>query len=126
MSLRTPLAIARNHGSAHDGVHHWWQQRLTAMALVPLLLWLVCAVVTLSQVDYVGAKAWLSQPLNATLSVLLTWVMAIHARLGVQVILEDYVSTRWQEILLQILTRFIAFAGAAAASLFIVMIAAGR
>lgn len=123
MSLRAPLAIARNHGSAHDGVHHWWLQRLTAIALIPLLLWLIFSLPTLVSLDYAQAKDWLSQPLNAFMAVLLSWILAIHARLGVQVILEDYVSTRWQEVVLQILTRFVAFAGAAAASLFIIMIA---
>ena len=123
MSLRAPLAVARNHGSAHDGVHHWWMQRLTALALVPLLLWLIFSLPTLVTLEYEAARTWLSSPFNAFMAVLLTWIVALHARLGVQVILEDYVGTRWQEVILQIITRFVAFAGAAAASLFIIMIA---
>lgn len=126
MSLRTPLALARNHGSAHDGVHHWWQQRLTALALIPLVIWLICSVPVLAQYDYMSARLWLAKPFNATMAVLLTWVMATHARLGVQVILEDYVQPRWLELVLQILVRFAAYAGAVAASVFIILIAVGR
>ena len=126
MSLRTPLALARNHGSAHDGVHHWWQQRLTALALVPLLVWLICAVPMLAGADYLTVRLWLAKPWNATMAVILTWVLFHHAWLGVQVILEDYVHVRWLDVTLQILARFAAYAAAAAASLFIIITAVGR
>lgn len=126
MSLRSPLAVARNHGSAHDGVHHWWRQRLTALAMIPLILWVISALPLLASGDYDAARQWLARPLNAVMAVLLSWLVFHHARLGMQVVIEDYINPRWLEVGLQVLTRFAAMAATAAASLFILLIAVGQ
>jgi succinate dehydrogenase / fumarate reductase, membrane anchor subunit len=98
MSLRTPLGRVRGLGSAKDGVAHWWAQRLTAVALIPLLLWLVASLVTSAGMDHAAAKEWLSSPVSATLLILLIGAGFHHAQLGLQVVIEDYVHTEWLKI----------------------------
>jgi succinate dehydrogenase / fumarate reductase membrane anchor subunit len=90
-SIQSPLARARGLGSAHDGVHHWIVQRVTAMAAIPLTLWLVWSVVQMHGWDYEAFLAWQSQPVNAVLMILSVITMFYHAALGLQVIIEDYV-----------------------------------
>lgn len=115
MSLRDPLAQARGLGSAKDGVQHWWLQRLTAVALMLLTPWFIQLVLGLIGADQFSVRAAIAQPLNATL--LLAFVIALfwHARLGLQVVVEDYVHIPWIEISLQIAIKF-AYALAALAS----------
>ena len=115
MSLRDPLAQARGLGSAKDGVQHWWLQRLTAVALMLLTPWFIQLVLGLIGADQFSVRAAIAQPLNATL--LLAFVIALfwHARLGLQVVVEDYVHIPWLEISLQIAIKF-AYALAALAS----------
>jgi succinate dehydrogenase / fumarate reductase, membrane anchor subunit len=91
VSLRTPIAKARGLGSARAGVHHWTVQRLTAIANVPLVLWFIASAVALSGATYAETVAWLSSPITATLMILLIVSVFYHARLGLQVIIEDYV-----------------------------------
>lgn len=91
MSMRSPLGRARGHGSAKEGLSHWWAQRLTAVALVPLTLWLVVSVIANVGADYDAMRAWLGAPINATLLVLLLVAVFHHAQLGIQVVIEDYV-----------------------------------
>lgn len=96
-SLRSPLARVRHLGSARDGTGHWWAQRLTAIALVPLTLWLVASLVSLAGADYVAVSAWIGRPLPGTLLVLLIAATFYHAALGLQVVIEDYVhSAGWR------------------------------
>lgn len=90
MSLRSPIANARGLGSAKDGTHHFWIQRLTAIALVPLLLWFIGAVVGLVGADYASVVAWIAHPVNAVLFLVLLLTMCWHSMLGMQVIVEDY------------------------------------
>jgi succinate dehydrogenase / fumarate reductase membrane anchor subunit len=59
MSLRAPLAQALNHGAAHDGVHHWWVQRVSAIALAPLVIWLICQLLSLPDAGYLTVTAWI-------------------------------------------------------------------
>lgn len=91
MSMRSPLGRARGLGSAKDGVSHFWWQRLTAVALIPLAFWFVFSVVSLAGQDFAHFHAWLSHPGNLTLMVLLIGVTFHHGQLGVQVVIEDYV-----------------------------------
>lgn len=91
MSLRTPLARAKGLGSAKEGVHHWWAQRVTAIALVPLAIWFAVSVVGLVSADYATATEWLQAPVQTALMVLFLLVLFYHAQLGVQVVVEDYV-----------------------------------
>ena len=89
--LRSPLGRARGLGSARAGSHHWWAQRLTAIALVPLTLWFIFSVIHLSGATHQAVIEWLSSPL--TLGLMLALIVATfhHLQLGVQVVIEDYV-----------------------------------
>lgn len=108
MSMQTPLAKARGLGSAKDGLHHWWAQRLTAIALIPLSLWFIYSLVcTTSGADYSAAISWLSQPMNAVLILLFLFSLYYHAALGLQVVIEDYIDSEWQKIACLILVKFI-------------------
>ena len=89
--LRSPLGRARGLGSARAGSHHWWAQRLTAIALVPLTLWFIFSVIHLTGATHQVVTAWLSSPL--TLGLMLALIIATfhHLQLGAQVVIEDYV-----------------------------------
>ena len=91
MSLQTPLARVLGTGSAKEGVDHWWWQRLTAVALVPLGIWFVIAVISLVGAGYAEAHAWVSAPLNMVLLIAFAAALLHHAQLGLQVVIEDYV-----------------------------------
>jgi succinate dehydrogenase / fumarate reductase membrane anchor subunit len=91
MSLRTPLARVRGLGAAKEGVAHFWHQRVTALALVPLTIWFVISVLVLAGSDYVHFRAWLALPGNATLMILLVACVFHHGQLGLQVVIEDYI-----------------------------------
>lgn len=108
MSLRTPLAHVRGLGSAKEGSHHWWVQRLTAVALVPLSLWFVWSLVCISGADYQAAVDWISNPVTTVLLVIFLCALYYHAYLGVQVVIEDYIESEWQKITALILVRFLA------------------
>ena len=100
MSLRSPLGRARGLGSAKSGTQHWWAQRLTAIALVPLVIWFVIAMVTATGGDHASALAFIGNPVSAVLLVLLIAATFHHAQLGLQVVIEDYVHTKSVEIAL--------------------------
>lgn len=123
--LRNPLQRARGLGSARDGVGHWWRQRITAVALFFLGLWFLVLVLGLLNGNYATAHAALAHPLNAAL--MLAFVIALfwHMQLGLQVIIEDYVHTRWLEVLLQMAVRFIAALAALTAAIAVLRIASG-
>lgn len=91
MSLRSPLARVRGLGSAKEGVGHWWVQRTTAIALIPLTIWFVSSVLSLVGADHAAVVEWLSGPWAATFMVLLIVATFHHAQLGMQVVIEDYV-----------------------------------
>lgn len=123
MSLRNPLARAAGHGSAKEGVHHWWSQRLSAMALAFLVPWFVVFAIGLIGADHATTRAAVGHPLNAVLLLLLVGAMFHHARLGLQVVIEDYIHTRAVEVTLQVLVRFTYLAAAVAAAFAIIRIA---
>lgn len=91
MSLRTHLAVVRGLGSAKSGTGHFWMQRLTAIALVPLTLWFVGAVLALAGASHADAARWLASPWNATLTLAFIVASFWHGQLGLQVVIEDYV-----------------------------------
>jgi succinate dehydrogenase / fumarate reductase membrane anchor subunit len=109
MSIRTPLAHVRGLGTAKDGTHHWWMQRVTSIALVPLVLWFAYSMLRYSRVDYEVLQHWLSKPVNAGLLVTLLCAMFYHAKLGMQVIYEDYVRPEWLMYTLLLVTQFVLF-----------------
>jgi succinate dehydrogenase / fumarate reductase membrane anchor subunit len=94
-SIQSPLGKAKGLGSAHEGVHHWMMQRVTAIANLPLVLWMVYSIFSLQGATYVEFTTWLAQPLNAVLSILFILSIFYHAVLGCQVVVEDYISCRW-------------------------------
>jgi succinate dehydrogenase / fumarate reductase membrane anchor subunit len=124
-SLRTPLKNVRGLGSAQSGVRHWWLQRLTAVALVPLSLWFLWLCAGLAHADYATVRAAIAQPVHAVLLVALVVSLFWHGALGLQVVIEDYIHTRWQEVALQIAVRFGAFLTAVACLFAIARIALG-
>ncbi len=91
MSARSPLGRARGLGSAKEGVQHWWAQRMTALALIPLALWFVAAVIGLAGADRAEVLAWVGRPVPAVLLLLLISAGFHHSQLGLQVVIEDYV-----------------------------------
>ncbi|MGC6485460.1 MAG: succinate dehydrogenase, hydrophobic membrane anchor protein [Candidatus Puniceispirillales bacterium] len=91
-SMESPLGKARGLGSARSGVSHWWMQRITAMGMIPLVLYLVAGFVLHAGSDYDTARQWLTQPFNASATLLLFACGFFHANLGLQVIVEDYIS----------------------------------
>jgi succinate dehydrogenase / fumarate reductase membrane anchor subunit len=113
--LRTPLSRARGLGSAKEGVHHFWAQRITAVALIPLVAWFAISLIMMSGADYAVVRAWIGSP---AVMVLLTLTIVIglhHAQLGIQVVIEDYVHNDGMKLALIVLMRFIAvFFGLAA------------
>lgn len=90
-ALKSPMARARGLGSARDGVEHWMMQRVTAIANIPLVFWLVWSIINLQGATYLGFISWLSQPLNAILMILFILSTFYHALLGSQVVTEDYI-----------------------------------
>ena len=106
MSLRTPLGRVRGLGSAKDGTKHWWAQRLTAIALVPLSLWFAIAVMTYAGADYETALGWMRSPVTSVTFLLLIVALFYHAQLGLQVVIEDYVHLEWLKITSLIAVKF--------------------
>ena len=126
MAYRTPIAKVRGLGSARSGLQHWKMQRLTAVSNVLLVLWFVFSAMALSGSDYAQVRAWLASPVTASLMVLLVISTFYHARLGLQVVVEDYVHGHATQLLLQVAIRFLCFLGAAAGVLAVIRIALGH
>ncbi|HEX4648667.1 MAG TPA: succinate dehydrogenase, hydrophobic membrane anchor protein [Steroidobacteraceae bacterium] len=91
MSLRSPLGKVLGAGSAKQGVHHWWVQRLTSVALVPLSVWFLVSLLALPSLEHATVVAWMAQSSTALLLVLLVLIGAWHSQLGVRAVVEDYV-----------------------------------
>jgi succinate dehydrogenase / fumarate reductase, membrane anchor subunit len=89
--MRSPLARAIGLVSAKEGVQHWWMERVSAVALVPLTLWFIAAIIAHTGSDYVTFIAWLRTPLTTVLMILLLIMLFYHAALGLQVVIEDYI-----------------------------------
>jgi len=98
VKFRTPLARVRGLGSAKSGTHHWWMQRLTAIALVPLSLWFVASLIVVVTADHAVVIEWLHSPLAAILCSALIVAIFYHGQLGLQVVVEDYVHTEWLKL----------------------------
>ena len=117
MNLRTPLARARGLGSAKEGSHHWWHQRLTAIALVPLSFWFVFSLISMVGADYMTVVYWLRLPFVSVLLILFIVFLFYHTVLGLQVVIEDYIDSEWQKIACIILVKFLGVIGVLASVL---------
>ncbi|ACT58004.1 succinate dehydrogenase, hydrophobic membrane anchor protein [Hirschia baltica] len=114
-SMRTPLGKVRGLGSARDGAGHFIGQRVSAVALVFLVPWFLISLLGATRGDntlerFANAEAWLSQPLNAILVLLAVCGTIYHMRLGLQVVIEDYISGHMPRIVLLMLNTFLSFA----------------
>lgn len=109
--FRSRLSRVKGLGAAHHGVQHWWLQRVTAVALLPLSAWFAGSFVTaLLSPDVITVATWFASPLNAILMVMLLAAMFIHARLGVQVVIEDYIKSPAAKYGLLLANTFLCFA----------------
>lgn len=99
MNYQAPLARARGLGSAREGWHHWWSQRTTAVALLPLSLWFAFSVTALPDASYQDVVSWISSPWNSILLISFIAMVFFHAILGMQTILEDYIHSDWLRML---------------------------
>jgi succinate dehydrogenase / fumarate reductase membrane anchor subunit len=107
MSLRTPLARVLQHGAARDGVSHWWVQRVTAVALAPLSVWLTLSLLWLPTGNYGAVAQWIGAGLHPVLLALTVLLAVWHAWLGIQVVIEDYVTRTAPRLLLLLLSTFV-------------------
>ena len=94
MTLRTPLGIVLGRGAAGEGESHWWAQRVSAVALVPLAVWFLVALIRMPLTDYAAVTIWIASGWNPVWLALLLLAVCWHSRLGVQVVIEDYVHGR--------------------------------
>ncbi len=108
-SMRSPLKSVRGLGSAKEGVQHWWLQRVTAVAMVPLLLILVVVMLKLGHADHAGVVAAFKNPFLALFSLLAVLAVFWHLKLGLQVVVEDYIHVEGTKIAVQLALTFAVF-----------------
>ncbi|MFC3123911.1 succinate dehydrogenase, hydrophobic membrane anchor protein [Pseudoroseomonas globiformis] len=96
--MQSPLGRVRGLGSAKGGVHHWWMQRVTSIALLPLTLWFVFSAASLAGHSYETTLAWIGRPFNAVLLLATIGLSFYHAAMGVQVVLEDYIRSEFNRM----------------------------
>jgi succinate dehydrogenase / fumarate reductase, membrane anchor subunit len=125
MSLRSPLGRVLGMGSAQDGTGHWWAQRVSAVALIPLTLWFFVSLLELPDLDYGTVRAWLQLPWSALLAVLLVAVLTYHSYLGTTVVIEDYVHGGGKKLFSLLLLKFLYVLFGGAAILAILRVALG-
>jgi succinate dehydrogenase / fumarate reductase, membrane anchor subunit len=125
MSLRSPVGRVLGLGSAGEGSGHWWTQRVSSVALVLLGLWFVFSLVRMPDVSYGVVTAWIGSPVNAVLLALLIGTMVYHSMLGVQVVVEDYVSHHGAKIVTLLLLNFLHYVLAALGIFAVLRIALG-
>jgi succinate dehydrogenase / fumarate reductase, membrane anchor subunit len=120
VSLRSPLGRVLGLGSAKEGTGHWWAQRVSAVALIPLTLWFMFSLLALPALDYATVKLWLSYPLSGFLAVLLIAVLSYHSYLGTAEVIDDYVRAAGSKIFSLVLLRF-SYVLAGGASIFAIL-----
>lgn len=100
MEYKTSLAKARGLGSAKSGTTHWWMQRVTAVVLIPLTVWLITFLSLSINAPYLQTVLWISKPVNSTCIILWTLAVCYHAAIGLEVVIEDYVANKGLKIVL--------------------------
>jgi succinate dehydrogenase / fumarate reductase membrane anchor subunit len=113
MERRTRLGTVRGLGSAKEGTAHWWAQRVTAVALVPLTIWFVFVALRLLGADHATFKEWIANQGNALTMILFVIALFHHAQLGMQVVIEDYVHGEAAKVTSLLIMKFVAFVFAA-------------
>jgi succinate dehydrogenase / fumarate reductase, membrane anchor subunit len=106
MEMRSSLGRARGLGSAKEGVHHWWGQRVSAIALVPLSLWFVASVIGQIGMNWLEFREWIGFFGNAVLMIVLVAVLFYHAFAGMQVVIEDYVHNEGAKVVTLVIVKF--------------------
>ena len=120
MSLKHPLTKGKKTGASGEGTHHWWLQRMSALALIPLSLWFLFSVIGHIGDDYQTVMKWISHPGIAVPLILYLGFMFFHAQLGLQVIVEDYCHDQATKLCILVLTKAV-FLVAGVASVFSVL-----
>ena len=100
MSIRTPFSRVQGLGAAHSGTEHFWRERASSVALIPLTAWFVYAATHLIGLSYDDAFTFLHDPVNAIAMLLFVIASVVHMTLGIQVVIEDYVHTEGSKLLL--------------------------
>ena len=124
-SMRSPIGRVRGLGSAKSGLHHWWMQRVTALALIPLTLWFVASVISLARAGHAETEAWLGSPVVAVLMISLIIATFYHAALGLQVVIEDYIHHEGVKLALLLGVKLVAFLLAITALFAVLKLAVG-
>ena len=125
MSLVTPLNRVLGLGSAKDGTEHWWGQRISSVALAILGIWLAIGLAGLTSFDHAAIAAFVAAPLNSVMLLLTVLTLCYHSRLGVQMVVEDYVHSAGLKVATLIASTFAHFALAAAGAFAVLKIAFG-
>ena len=123
--VRTPIARVRGSGSAQAGAHHWWLERLTSLSTFLLFVWLIVSLLRLPDLEHRTVAMWLASPLAAVPMLLLVVSTFWHLKLGLQVVIEDYVHEEGNRFFSLVLVNFGAVLGAAFAIFAILKIAFG-
>lgn len=123
MTLRSPLGRARGLGSARLGVQSWWLQRISAVALIPLTLWLAVSVARLSGASHSDFTIWVAAPWNTVLMLVAIATAFYHLKVGLDVVIEDYVHSHWIKVTLLVGTWFAAILIGAASAFAVLQIA---
>lgn len=105
MKFRSPLKNARGLGSANKGLSHWWLQRVSAVALIPLCLWFIYSLLSLFSAPHAVVVSWFGSPKNSSLMLLFVLISLYHGQTGIQVIIEDYIHTKSVSLTLMLLVK---------------------
>jgi succinate dehydrogenase / fumarate reductase membrane anchor subunit len=122
-SFRSGLGRVRGLGAAREGVRHWWAQRVTAAALVPLTLWFVASLVLLAGADHATVTAWIARPFNTVLLLCLVGATFWHASLGLQVVIEDYIHSEGPRLAALLAAKAVLLLGALSGILAVLRVA---
>lgn len=125
MAEGTPIGRVRGLGSAKSGAHHWWQERLTSVSTLVLFIWLLVSLLRLPDLDHDSVTRWLASPLTAVPMLLLIVSNFWHLKLGLQVVIEDYVDEEGLKLFAIALLNFFAIGGGALAFFSVLKIAFG-
>lgn len=107
--LRSTLAKAKGLGTSPDATHHFWLQRLSAIALIPLTLWFCFSIALLPEASYISVITWLQSPFNNLLMIIIVLLSFHHVQLGLQVIIEDYIRHYGYRLAVLIISKFISY-----------------